>query len=76
MFQDKVVIITGGAKGIGKCIAEEFRKNGAVVYVIDIAEGDHFVGDISDKATLERFADLIIGKHGHVDVLINNACPL
>ena len=76
MFQDKVVIITGGAKGIGKCIAEEFRKNGAVVYVIDIAEGDHFVGDISDKATLERFADLIIGKHGHVDVLINNALPI
>ena len=76
MFQDKIVAVTGGANGIGKCIAEEFRKNGAIVYVIDIAEGDHFVGDIADKATLERFADMIIGKHGHVDVLVNNALPI
>ena len=76
MFQDKIVAVTGGANGIGKCIANEFRKNGAIVYVIDIAEGDHFVGDIADKATLERFADMIIGKHGHVDVLVNNALPI
>ena len=76
MFQDKIVAVTGGANGIGKCIAEEFRKNGAIVYVIDIAEGDHFVGDIADKATLERFADMIIGRHGHVDVLVNNALPI
>ena len=76
MFQDKIIAVTGGANGIGKCIAEEFRKNGAIVYVIDIAEGDHFVGDIADKATLERFADMIIGKHGHVDVLVNNALPI
>ena len=76
MFQDKIVIITGGANGIGKCIAEEFRKNGAIVYVIDIAEGDHFVGDIADKATLERFADMVLSAHGHVDVLVNNALPI
>ena len=76
MFQNKIVAITGGANGIGKCIAEEFRKNGAVVYVIDIAEGDHFVGDIANKATLERFADMIIGKHGRLDVLVNNALPI
>ena len=54
MFADKVVVITGGAHGIGKCMAEEFRKNGAHVCVIDTAEGDHFVGDIGDKATLEE----------------------
>ena len=76
MFQDKIVIITGGANGIGKCIAEEFRKNGAIVYVIDIAEGDHFVGDIADKATLERFADMVLSAHGHVDILVNNALPI
>ena len=76
MFRDQVVVITGGANGIGKCIAEEFRKEQAIVYVIDIAEGDHFVGDIADKATLERFADEIIRKHGRVDVLVNNALPI
>ena len=75
MFQDKIVVITGGAQGIGKCIAEEFRKNGAIVWVIDIAEGDHYVGDISDKKVLEAFAQQIIAKHGRVDVLINNAPP-
>ena len=76
MFQGKIAVITGGANGIGKCIADEFRKHGAIVYVIDIAEGDHFVGDIADKAALERFADMIIQNHGRVDILVNNALPL
>ena len=76
MFKDKIAVITGGANGIGKCIAEEFRKQNATVYVIDIAEGDHFVGDIADQATLERFADMIIQKHGRVDILVNNALPI
>ena len=76
MFQNKIVVVTGGANGIGKCITEEFRKNGATVYVIDIAEGDHFVGDVADKSTLERFANMIITAHGRVDVLVNNALPM
>ena len=42
----KVVVVTGGAQGIGKCIAAEFRKIGATVYVIDKQPGDWFVGDI------------------------------
>ena len=46
----KVAVITGGASGIGKCITEEFRKQGVKVYVIDKAAGDHYVGNISDKA--------------------------
>ena len=75
MFQDKVVVVTGGAGGIGKCIAEEVRKQGAHVYVIDCAEGDHYVGDIGDKATLEDFAQQVIKNHGKVDVLVNNAPP-
>ena len=76
MFQDKVIVITGGAGGIGKCIADEFSKNGAHVCVIDTAEGNHYVGNIADKATLEAFAQTIIAQYGRVDVLVNNAPPL
>ncbi len=75
-FATKVAVITGGANGIGKCIADEFRKQGAAVCVIDKADGDHFVGDISDSETLERFAERVIAQHGHIDYLINNALPL
>ena len=76
MFRDKVVVITGGAGGIGKCIREEFEKAGAKVCVIDIAENPYFVGDIGDEATLRRFAEKVIAEHGRVDCLINNAPPL
>ena len=75
-YKDKVVVITGGAQGIGRCIAEEFQKAGASVCVIDKQEGSHFVGDLADKQTLERFAKEVIEKHGHVDILVNNALPL
>jgi NAD(P)-dependent dehydrogenase (short-subunit alcohol dehydrogenase family) len=75
MFQEKVIVITGGANGIGKCIAEEFRKNGAHVCIIDCAQGDHYVGDIGDKATLEAFARAVLDRYGRVDVLVNNAPP-
>ena len=76
MFQNKVAVITGGASGIGKCIAEELRKAGAAVCVIDKAPGNHYVGDISDKATLEAFAAKVLDKYGHVDILVNNALPI
>ena len=76
MFQNKVVVITGGAGGIGKCISEEFKKNGAHVCIIDSAEGDHYVGDIAEKVTLQDFACQVIEKYARVDVLVNNAPPL
>ena len=75
-FADKVVVVTGGAKGIGKCICQEFAKQGANVCVIDLLDNPYFVGDISDKQTLERFAAKVIGDYGHVDYLVNNALPL
>ena len=76
MFQNKIVVVTGGANGIGKCIAEEFRKAGATVCVIDKATGEHFVGDIADKTVLETFAKEVTEKYGRVDVLVNNALPI
>ena len=75
-FENKVAVITGGAHGIGKAIADAFAREGAAVYVIDKTPGDWFVGDVSDKETLERFAADVIEKSGRVDYLINNALPL
>lgn len=76
MNDSKVAVVTGGVHGIGRCIADEFRKAGCKVYVIDMAEGDHYVGDISDKTVLESFAHTVISESGGIDYLVNNALPL
>ena len=75
MFKDKVAIVTGGAQGIGRCIADEFRKAGATVYIIDIQDGPHYVGDISRKEVLEEFASFVLERHEKVNFIINNAIP-
>ena len=76
VFEGKVAVITGGARGIGAAVADAFRREGARVHIIDRQPGDWFVGDVSDKASLERFAESVIAESGSVDCLINNALPL
>ena len=76
LFENKVAVVTGGAHGIGKAIADAFTREGAAVHMIDIRPGSWFVGDVGDPAALERFAEDVIRQSGHVDCLVNNALPL
>lgn len=76
MFKDKVVVITGGAMGIGKCLCEEFRKAGAKVSTIDVLENPYFLGDVGKKEDLDAFVKKVIDDFSHVDVFIHNALPL
>ena len=76
MFQNKVAVVTGGAKGIGRAIVQDFEKEGAAVCIIDLLPNGYYVGDLADQAVLEDFAQKVLRDYGHVDYLVNNALPL
>ncbi|MCD7949884.1 MAG: SDR family oxidoreductase [Erysipelotrichaceae bacterium] len=75
-FKDKVVVVTGGAHGIGKCIVDTFKEKGAKIAVIDINENEYFTGDVGNITCLEEFCQKVIADFGHVDYIINNAKPI
>ena len=74
MNGQKVAVVTGGARGIGKVICEALSDADYIVRTIDLLPCGDVVGDIADEATLRAFAARIIEENGAVDLLVNNAC--
>ena len=77
-MQDRVVIVTGGAAGIGKATARRFSDAGARVAVWDVREGEGGVGtfqqvDVTDAAAVEAATAEVFERWGRIDVLVNNA---
>ncbi|HUE99003.1 MAG TPA: glucose 1-dehydrogenase [Anaerolineales bacterium] len=83
-MKDKVVLVTGGAAGIGKATAERFAEEGAKVILCDLAEeagkkvaeaigGDFYKVDVTNRQAVQAWVDAVIAKHGRIDVIVNNA---
>ena len=89
-FENRVVVVTGGALGIGRCLCGAFAAEGASVAFLDwdAEAGEAFLpvlqqtspdaffmaGDAADPRVLEAFAGAVRDRYGRVDVLVNNAC--
>ncbi|MGI6782217.1 MAG: SDR family NAD(P)-dependent oxidoreductase [Acholeplasmataceae bacterium] len=79
-LEGKVAVITGGAKGLGRAMAETFAKEGAKVIAVDMAPLEYecknvefYELNITDEPGVEKFRDYAVEKYGHVDILVNNA---
>lgn len=80
-LQDKVVVVTGGASGIGKHVVDTLVKVGAKAVVVDMnvetgKEMDKAYCvqcDVSNSESVQNMADAVIAKYGRIDALVNNA---
>jgi 2-hydroxycyclohexanecarboxyl-CoA dehydrogenase len=84
-LEDKVAIVTGAGRGIGKAIAGKFAAEGATVVVTDLngASAEETAAglpgavpvraDVTDRRSVQAMADFAVRRFGRVDVLVNNA---
>ncbi|GLX10903.1 SDR family oxidoreductase [Microbispora sp. NBRC 16548] len=71
-FDGLVAIVTGGASGIGRAVAEELTARGARVAVLDLKDAE-FVCDVTDDVSVRAAVTAVAEAYGRIDVLVNNA---
>jgi 3-oxoacyl-[acyl-carrier protein] reductase len=77
-LENRVAIVTGGARGIGRAIADAFRSEGAQVVIADrdassVGDFEAIEMDVRDEGGHGRLVEAVLERHGRIDVMVNNA---